>query len=80
MQTYRTSEVAKIVGIHPNTVRLYESIGFISTPIRSDNGYRCFTERQLFELKLARLALKAEILHKGLRQQAVSIIKTSCNR
>ena len=24
MNTYTTSEVAKIIGIHPNTVRLYE--------------------------------------------------------
>ena len=24
MNTYTTSEVAKIIGIHPNTVRMYE--------------------------------------------------------
>lgn len=27
MKTYRTAEIAKIIGIHPNTVRLYEKWG-----------------------------------------------------
>ena len=30
MKKYKTSEVAKAVGVHPNTVRLYEKIGFIT--------------------------------------------------
>ena len=28
MNTYQTTEVANIIGIHPNTVRLYEQLGF----------------------------------------------------
>ena len=26
MNTYKTAEIAKIIGIHPNTVRLYEKL------------------------------------------------------
>ena len=44
MNTYKTSEVAKLIGIHPNTVRLYENAGLISKPERQSNGYRIFTD------------------------------------
>jgi DNA-binding transcriptional MerR regulator len=40
---YSTKEVADIIGVHPNTVRMYEDIGFISKPVRKKNGYRVFT-------------------------------------
>ena len=41
-RTYTTSRIASAVGIHPNTVRLYERIGFITAPERLANGYRVF--------------------------------------
>ncbi len=37
---YKTSEVAKIIGIHPNTVRLYEDLELIPKANRLSNGYR----------------------------------------
>lgn len=47
MNTYRTSEIAEIIGVHPNTVRLYEELGLIPKPGRLPNGYRVFTELHL---------------------------------
>lgn len=44
MNTYKTSQIAAIAGIHPNTVRLYEEWGMISKPERQKNGYRIFTD------------------------------------
>ena len=38
MKTYRTAQVAQIIGIHPNTVRLYEELGLISRPERRGGG------------------------------------------
>lgn len=38
--TYSTSQTAEIIGIHPNTVRLYEELGLITPPERKPNGYR----------------------------------------
>ncbi len=38
MTIYKTSEVASIIGVHPNTVRLYEEWGLISKPERLENG------------------------------------------
>lgn len=74
---YRTAEVAKIIGIHPNTVRLYEKYKLISKPERQDNGYRIFTDLHIEQFKLARTALKIEILQNGLRKKAIDIIKLS---
>lgn len=75
--TYTTSQVAKKVRVHPNTVRKYEDLGFISKPIRKENGYRVFTDLHLEQFKLARTAFQIEVLQNGLRKKAVSIVKLS---
>jgi len=77
MNTYKTSEVAHAIGIHPNTVRLYEKLGLIPKAERKVNGYRVFTDFHIEQIKLARIALEVEVLQKGLRKQCISIIKTS---
>ena len=45
------SKVAKATGLTAKTIRYYESIGLISAPVRSDNGYRSYTEGALRELR-----------------------------
>lgn len=77
MKTYKTSEIAQIIGIHPNTVRFYEDCALIPKPIRQKNGYRVFTDFHIEQFKLARTALKVEVLQNGLRKKAVDIIKIS---
>ncbi len=79
MNTYTTSEIAKIIGIHPNTVRLYEECGLIPKPKRRKNGYREFTDFHIEQFKIARTALKEEVLQNGLRKKAINIIKISAN-
>lgn len=77
MNTYKTSEIAHSIGIHPNTVRLYEELELIPKPERKENGYRVFTDFHMEQIKFARIALKVEVLQNGLRKQAITIIKTS---
>lgn len=77
MNTYKTSEVARYIGIHPNTVRLYEELELIPKPERKRNGYRIFTDFHIEQIKFARIALKVEVLQNGLRKQAIAVIKTS---
>ena len=77
MNTYRTAEIARMIGIHPNTVRLYETLGLVSKPERRANGYRVFTELHLAQFRLARTALQVEVLQNGLRKNAIEIIKVS---
>ncbi len=77
MNTYKTSEIAKCIGIHPNTVRLYEELELIPKPMRKENGYRVFTDFHIEQIKFARIALRVEVLQNGLRKQAIAIIKTA---
>lgn len=75
--TYSTTEVAKIIGIHPNTVRRYEEWGLIPKAERKANGYRIFTDFHLEQLRLARVAFQMEVLQNGLRKKIVEAVKAS---
>lgn len=75
-KVFRTNDIAKMIGIHNNTVHKYEEWGFITAPIREKNGYRIFNELHIYQFKFARLALKCEIVENGLRRQAIEIIKS----
>ena len=55
MKYLSTSQLARAVGIHPNTVRRYVDKGFLPPVGRSPAGYRRFTERHLDCLRLTRL-------------------------
>jgi DNA-binding transcriptional MerR regulator len=77
MHVYKTHEVSKIIGIHVNTVRLYEECGLISRPQRLNNGYRVFYDLHIEQFKMARAVLKVEVLQNGLRKKAVDILKVS---
>ena len=50
------SKVAKATGLTAKTIRYYESIGLISSPVRSDNGYRSYTDASLRELRFVKRA------------------------
>lgn len=54
----RTSDIAKDLGVHVNTVRLYESLGFLSEIPRGKNGYRQYTAMHLEQARLAHLTLR----------------------
>jgi hypothetical protein len=79
MSYLRTSDLARAVGVHPNTVRRYADRGTLPPVERSPAGYRRFTQRHLDCLRLAHrvytqpYAGKA-IYHSGIRilQAAVS--------
>lgn len=75
-RTYTTSRIASAVGIHPNTVRLYERIGFITAPERLANGYRVFTDLHLLQVRLVRAALNVELVQNGLRREVLAIVET----
>ena len=80
MNTYTTTEVARIIGIHPNTVRMYEEWGLIPLAERKTNGYRIFTDFHIEQLRLARIAFQIEVLQNGLRKKAIKTIKLSAKK
>lgn len=79
MATYKTSEVAAIIGIHPNTVRLYEKLELIPKPERLSNGYRVFTDFHIEQCRLVRIAFQVEVVQNGLRKKITEMIKTSAS-
>ncbi len=79
-ETFRTSEIAALIGVHPNTVRLYEELELIPKPERLPNGYRVFTDFHLQQLRLVRLAFEIEVLQNGLRKKMIRMVKTAAER
>ena len=80
MNTYTTTEVARIIGIHPNTVRMYEEWGLIPLAERKSNDYRVFTDFHIEQLRLARIAFQIEVLQNGLRKKVVETVKLSAKK
>jgi DNA-binding transcriptional MerR regulator len=74
-QFLRTSDLARAVGIHPNTVRLYEGWGLIPPVERSPAGYRLFTPRHLECLRLSRMIYASAYPGTELRAASNEIIK-----
>lgn len=77
LSTYKTAEVAAAMGVHPNTVRLYEKWGLIPAAERQANGYRVFTAFHMQQFRLARTAFQVEVLQGGLRKKIVKVVKLS---
>ncbi|HEX3076701.1 MAG TPA: MerR family transcriptional regulator [Lachnospiraceae bacterium] len=75
--SYRTSQIAKLIGVHPNTIRFYEEMGLLPRIPRTENGYRVFDDRHLTQLRLLRTAFRAEIISSRLRQEVFEIVKTA---
>ena len=73
----RTSDIAKAVGIHPNTVRLYEEWGFLPEIPRTAKGYRQFTPAHLDQMKFARTALHGGWPQRKIRKSAVALVRTA---
>ncbi len=72
-----TSKIAKIVGCHPNTVRMYEVWGLLPPVPRAPNGYRLYTLDHLDQMRLARTALNTAWPGKTIRKAAFELIHQS---
>jgi DNA-binding transcriptional MerR regulator len=76
-KTFRTSEVAAAVGVHPNTVRLYEQYGLLPEIPRTVSGYRQYTEAHIDQMRLARMAFEGSWPGRAIRKSVVSLVKQS---
>ena len=66
-----TSEIAIAVGVHPNTVRLYEEWGFLPPVPRSPSGYRLFRQEHLDQMRLSASGDMGGALEQGYRHLAL---------
>ena len=77
INTYKTSQIAELIGVHPNTIRFYEEMKLLPVIPRTESGYRIFNDRHLAQLRLLRTAFRAEIISNRLRQEVYEIVKTA---
>jgi hypothetical protein len=72
----RTSDLAKAVGVHPNTVRRYVEWGLLPPVERSPSGYRRFTQHHLDCLRIARMIYGGSFYPgRALRRSGVQVIQ-----
>jgi DNA-binding transcriptional MerR regulator len=76
-QFLRTTDLAKAVGVHVNTIRLYEEWGLLPKISRGANGYRQYTTLHLEQARLARLALEWPFV--GARTLLVELVKSAAS-
>ncbi len=69
-----TTKIARLTGVHSNTVRLYEALGWIAPAPRSPSGYRLFTQAHLDQMRLARLALAGVWPGPRIRRSAIRTV------
>ncbi|MEN1761528.1 MerR family transcriptional regulator [Anoxynatronum sibiricum] len=72
---YRTSDIASMAHIHPNTVRFYERLGLISPVPRSANGYRIFDDRHLVQVNVLRCIYLDEWPGEAIRKASLHIVE-----
>jgi DNA-binding transcriptional MerR regulator len=77
MKYLRTSELARSVGVHPNTVRRYVEWGLLPPVERDLNGYRRFTQKHLDCLRLARMVYSDEYPGRAIRLSGSKIIQSA---
>lgn len=70
----RTSDLARALGLHPNTIRLYEAWGYLPPAPRAANGYRQFTPYHLDQARLVRLVLRCTWLSGPIRAEGLALI------
>ncbi len=65
---YRIGEIAKKCNVNKETLRYYERMGLIPEPIRTDSGYRLYSEetinRILFIKRMQELGFTLTEIHK----------------
>jgi DNA-binding transcriptional MerR regulator len=75
-----TTKIAKAIGCHPNTVRFYEDIGFLSPVPRSPKGYRLYDEVHFDQMRLAWTAMRGRWAGHTIRRSAVALIRCVASR
>lgn len=73
----RTHQVAKLLGVHVNTIRLYEARGFLSPIPRAENGYREYGRTEVEQARLAHMTIRWPYL--GDKSLLISLIKSAAS-
>ncbi|WRS28410.1 MerR family transcriptional regulator [Oscillospiraceae bacterium MB08-C2-2] len=80
MKKHTTIELAKIYHIHPNTIRLYERLNYISMPERAANNYRIFTELHIFQIEICRCIFGYPFTNRNIRNAGNEVMWASARQ
>ena len=79
LEMLSTSQVARAAGLHANTIRMYESWGYISPVPRAKNGYRRFSQTHLKQVKVIKAAHHFTWVMGEVRQAGLAMIECAAN-
>lgn len=75
----KTSDIAKDVSCHPNTVRIYEEWGYIPKAPRSPSNYRLFTYVHLEHMRLAWTAFSGPYPGRTIKRSANNLVRQAAS-
>ena len=78
-QHLRTSDIAKVVGCHPNTVRLYLDWAYLPAVERSGSNYRLFTENHLDYMQLAWMVFQGPFPGSTIRRSGRNLVRQAAS-
>jgi MerR family mercuric resistance operon transcriptional regulator len=58
IRALRSGEVAKVTGVSSDTLRHYEKLGLLPTPMRSQGGYRLYPPETVVRVQMIRSAVR----------------------
>jgi len=56
MANLTRGQLAKTSGVNPETIRYYEKLGLLPKPLRTESGYRLFSEEDIKRIKFIKRA------------------------
>ncbi|CAH6662259.1 MULTISPECIES: Zn(2+)-responsive transcriptional regulator [Pseudocitrobacter] len=65
---YRIGELAKLAGVTPDTIRYYEKQQMMDHEVRTEGGFRLYTETDLQRLKFIRYARQLGFTLEAIRE------------
>ncbi len=74
IKIYHTIDLAKMYDVHPNTIRLYEKLRFISHAQRKENNYRIFEELHVLQVKVCRCIFGYPFTNRSIRKAGNEIM------
>lgn len=77
---YTTKQLASQFGLHPNTIRLYERLGYISPAERGTNRYRYFGDLHMLQMKVCRSIFGYPYFNRRLRGCGNEVIYAAAGR
>lgn len=79
-KTYSPKKVATLVGVHPNTVRRYEQLGFISPARRKANGYRAYGDEHIVQMHISRKIFGHPFTTSAIRAAGCAVLYAMASR